>query len=182
MDRYEWTDEVMGAKQHVRRPASAAPFAALTGTASQREEVLAREILRLAEENAVLQAVIARDGDIRRVAPVLDAALKDRDRLAEENGSLRQHVQRLGDEAKRVRGIASFEARARHGDELAIAELRHEIERLKAVLAEEAERAFQEGAKRERSRIRRKLTALREASPSGPPHLYDVDVFRICPE
>lgn len=38
----------------------------------------------LAEENSALKAVIERDGDIRRALPVLDAALKERDRLAEE--------------------------------------------------------------------------------------------------
>jgi hypothetical protein len=59
------------------------------------EEVLCPEILRLAEENAALRKVIERDGDIRRVAPVLDAALKERDRLAQEVERLRERGARL---------------------------------------------------------------------------------------
>lgn len=59
--------------------ATAAPFGvvALPG-------IITREILRLAEENAELRKIIERDGDIRRAQPVLDAALRERDRLAEE--------------------------------------------------------------------------------------------------
>lgn len=51
---------------------------------------VAREVLRLAKENAELRKIIERDGDIRRVAPVLEAALKDRDRLAAEVERLKE--------------------------------------------------------------------------------------------
>lgn len=78
MDRHEWTViDHMGRDRRcrvVRDPLTLSPAESSSETTFTAEMFAGAEILRLAEEVAALRAVIERDGDIRRVAPVLDAA------------------------------------------------------------------------------------------------------------
>lgn len=84
-----------------------------------------RELLRLAEETAALHAVIEVNGR------VLDAALKDRDRLTGDITTLRQHVQRLGDEVERLKAVTSCSgchaAGRADGYNAALADVRREL-------------------------------------------------------
>lgn len=166
------------------------------GGATGRREVegfICREILRLAEENVALRAVIERDGDIRRVTPVLDAALKERDRLAEELKAIEEVLPPLP-EVDTGRPLSEKVAAAilytEAGNEYGVPALQAEIERLRA--EPDFVALVARAVRDERARIRRELLeALNEArqSFSNPPGHWTLSepalralLDRICPE